>query len=373
MISCLRNGFNQFAEWLAFDHPDHWAKVLPPVLAPAPPLPFVKIQGHENEYSALPEEIKKIQEIAWEIGKKEHKQRMAWYKVRQIPLDPSDSPSPRRIVGIDSRMLPGKIVKGASYGGHPCARRIDRLCGLISFNWDGERSDGGGRAVMAKRMRLAIEKLHLDRLYVPDKKVVIVEESKQEVAVIEKLEIMRCDEAKQYMKKLLHDSPAEAKKILTQFFTLIKETGASDMKFGDNFSFIKSGEHRGKLAFFDTESFGLIGMHQKERGDHSITRLKALCHFDTDRNVYFSGGLRNLDLALGDAVNNNVVYDRHGTDGFAFLNDEEWSTVRNIYWRVKTVTIFEMTSNFVKAWTLRLLFPATVIAALVIPHFQAQY
>jgi len=352
-----------FARWMMVDHPNLWADILPSCLVPVPATPF----NHPKELFASDEDQKKVAALFKGRTLEEY------YKIQSFT-----SLTLRGSYIFTANSMPGVVIKAYIPKEDKLLMKRDFnpfQTGLPPLQWYGKGSICG-RALMAERLMSFIDAQGLDRLYVPKKRISPISQKPdaEKVILAEKLDLMSKTEGLDYLNQLPQE---EREEIYCQFFTLVFHNGCSDLFFGGNVTFIKSGEHQGKLAIIDTEPLGLDEIHA---GTHleDISPLEAACgdpdisfskdesggrvKFSTDslyRNIYLAGGKRNLDLAMGWAaahifVSNNVKDDALNVS-FAKVKDRYFS---------------EFKSNFKKAWALRLLFPATVMASIAIPMLQ---
>jgi hypothetical protein len=326
----------QAIEWLADRFPERCAKALPSCLAPTESIPW---EEHPDLYEVDPEEEEELQR---ELD------RRGWD-------------------GFGIQFLDQCVVKGYTGSMNTCRRRTEPGCGLFPLRWEGGRSCAG-RAPMARRIRHAIEKWNLDRLYVPTKRIAKLKfnGSKREVVVAEKLDLMG-GEAREYFLSL----PKKEKEIvLRQLFTLCAKTSCSDLKFGENITFVKSGAQKGKLALIDTEPFGIDMLLQgqiRTSGWYDPSSRMYQEEEMTSRNIYLIGGERNAELAMGMDIAKQFLYQE-----MSFLQGEDWDLATRAYGSVSLRSNCEYSSNFIKTWALRLLLPAAAIAASALAYAYSE-
>lgn len=315
-------------DFLGRDLPHYFGKHFPSFLTPKPPIPF----DDEANYLVSAEEQKDL-----ELHLKN------W-----------------NFAGVyEHEKFPNKIFKGASLSQTSGLRRVETTgCGLLPLRWESGH-DIAARVPMANRMRKAIEKNNLHLLYVPNKKLVKIQNKwnmKGMIVVAEKLPIMKEEAAKAYLSSL----PANIKKTLfTQIFTLCIETGCSDLKFGENTTFIDSKDEIKKLAFIDTEPFGIDRLlHKSLRPSNASCNNGHSKELLTPRNIYLIGGERNAELALGMTLCELFLHNE-----LSFLDEEDWKIARSALSAVSRRGNCEYVSNLIKSWSLRLLAPAAAITS----------
>lgn len=325
---CLR-AFN----WLADQFPQACAKLLPTFLAPTESIPWIDVNHDREFYAFAPEEQKELQAYA---------QQEEWNGFGVI------------------RYNDQYVVKGPTGSHQTYLRRTGTLCGVL--RWEGDRACSQ-RAPMARRMRAAIEKWDLDRLYIPIKKIanLVLEGWARDVVVCERLELMTEQEARAHFISL---QEKEKMTILRQLFTLCSKSACSDLKFGENITFVKSGLRKDKLAIIDTEPFGIDSLLKGRLYPSSWYEPSTRMYQEearSSRNVYLIGGERNAEIAIGSEIAQKFLREE-----MSFLSKEDQSICRRAFFNVSFESSCEYTANFIKTWALRLLLPTAALISTAI-------
>lgn len=320
-------------EFVGEQFPQACIRRLPSLLAPTQPLPFDNLENEStlNSYLVTPDEQKQMSEVF---------SRNQWHG------------NGVKVFGE----LNQYIFKGLPYETGIRLTRTFTGCNFFPLRWEATQALPSDRVAMAKRMRTAIEQEKLDRLYVPKKRICFLQGPQSEkIAVCERLYLKNQLEAENHFEKL---SKSDKHTLLSQLFTLCIKTGCSDLRFGDNLSFVYSGEAQGKLAIFDTEPFGIERVLQKKPMTPSRKNPSSTEYHEenrTARNIYLIGGERNAEIAMG-MKEARLFFTKE-----EFLEFRAWCKPFLLGWIKGTC---EYTANLIKIWALRLFLPGAALASM---------
>jgi hypothetical protein len=318
-----------FAKFLVWDHPTHWAKVLPSWITP-------------QKQASMP------------MGTTEKERSQFCLKSddpRQLALNGFLERNPTQTLkGSESR--DGiKIYKDGT-GENPLVFICTELPGLM-VKFDGAYTPSFPRVFQAEKMKKIISEQNLDLLYIPQKYLAqnnppnrtgTIED--YSIVLAEKLDLERDTEF-----ELIFRAPMNKernKEMLRQLLTLIVESGIDDVTL-NNVGIIKSGPNQGKLAIFDTDPMFLGDTHRQ---------LQPLDPNDS------SGVRRILDTMNGLQESNRFLEQPQGYIAVYFKPE----TVREVYKEVTSRKKRDLKVNIIKAVALRALLPLTVLSSVALGY-----